>query len=139
MEDITKDRIEQLVDYIMKNCLWQFHSRAWDREKQNEDILHKTMQILCDEPVEKEDPLTNVIGWMPCVWQMPSKASIAWMATLDKAEIKLLMQGLKERMDYLTITGSLNLSLPTSTIKSKYRAAIRAMQQILGKEHSYAL
>ena len=41
MEDIMKDRIEQLVDYIMKWCLWQFHSRAWDREKQNEGISYK--------------------------------------------------------------------------------------------------
>ena len=36
IEDTLKDRVEQLVDYIMKWCLWQFHSRAWDREKQNE-------------------------------------------------------------------------------------------------------
>lgn len=41
MEDTLKDRVEQLVDYIMKWCLWQFHSRAWDREKQNEGVLTK--------------------------------------------------------------------------------------------------
>jgi nitrogenase delta subunit len=39
MEDPTKDRIEPLVDYIMKHCLWQFHSRKWDRERQNREIL----------------------------------------------------------------------------------------------------
>ena len=43
MDDVMKDRIEQLVDFIMKWCLWQFHSRTWDRERQNEGILTKTM------------------------------------------------------------------------------------------------
>ena len=51
MEDTMKDQVDQLVDYIMKWCLWQFNSRAWDRKDQNEGILTKTMQILCDEPL----------------------------------------------------------------------------------------
>ncbi|EIW20045.1 MULTISPECIES: Fe-only nitrogenase subunit delta [Pelosinus] len=111
MEDMMKDRVEQLVDYIMKNCLWQFHSRAWDREKQNEGILTKTMQILCEEPVEKETPMDKVY-WVDAVCLADAfKKRYSWLAALDKDEIKLLMQGLKERMDYLTITGSLNAEL----------------------------
>ncbi len=111
MEDMMKDRVEQLVDYIMKNCLWQFHSRAWDREKQNEGILTKTMQILCEEPVEKETPMDKVY-WVDAVCLADAfKKRYSWLAALDKGEIKLLMQGLKERMDYLTITGSLNAEL----------------------------
>ena len=35
MEDTMKDQVDQLVDYIMKWCLWQFNSRAWDRKDQN--------------------------------------------------------------------------------------------------------
>ena len=49
-----QEQVELMVDYIMKHCLWQFHSRAWDREKQNAGILGKTKQLLCDEPVERE-------------------------------------------------------------------------------------
>ncbi|ADY57119.1 Fe-only nitrogenase FeFe protein subunit AnfG [Syntrophobotulus glycolicus DSM 8271] len=111
MEDVLKDQVEQLVDYIMKNCLWQFHSRAWDREKQNEGILTKTMQILCDEPVEKENPADRCY-WVDAVCLAESYQSrYPWLAAMDKAEIKLLMQAVKERMDYLTITGSLNEEL----------------------------
>ncbi|WFR58748.1 Fe-only nitrogenase subunit delta [Anaerocolumna sp. AGMB13025] len=106
-----KDRIEQLVDYIMKNCLWQFHSRAWDREKQNEGILMKTMQILCDEPVETNTP-ADKCHWVDAVCLADAfKQRYSWINTMEKADIKLLMQGLKERMDYLTIKGSLNLEL----------------------------
>jgi len=111
MEDRMKDRIEQLVDYIMKNCLWQFHSRAWDREKQNEEILKKTMQILCEEPVEHETPADKCY-WVDAVCLADAyRNRYSWLATLDKTEIKILMQGLKDRMDFLTITGSLNTEL----------------------------
>ncbi|WP_368489762.1 Fe-only nitrogenase subunit delta [Clostridium sp. BJN0013] len=111
MEDIMKDRIEQLVDYIMKNCLWQFNSRAWDREKQNEGILTKTMQILCEEPAEHETPADRCY-WVDAVCLADAfKSRYSWLAAMDKAEIKILMQGLKDRMDFLTITGSLNKEL----------------------------
>jgi len=111
MEDVLNDRIEQLVNYIMKNCLWQFHSRVWDRERQNEEILKKTMQILCDEPVEKETPADRCY-WVDAVCMAEAfQSRYSWLAAMSKEEIKILMQGLKERMDFLTITGSLNEEL----------------------------
>jgi nitrogenase delta subunit len=111
MEDMMKDRIEQLVDYIMKKCLWQFHSRAWDREKQNQEILGKTMQILCEEPVAKETPADRCY-WVDAVCLADAfRNRYPWLAVMDKAEIKILMQSLKDRMDFLTITGSLNQEL----------------------------
>ncbi len=111
MEDMMKDKIEQLVDYIMKNCLWQFHSRTWDREKQNEGILVKTTQLLCDEPVETGTPADKCY-WVDAVCLADAfKERYSWLGSMDVSEIKLLMQGLKERIDFLTITGSLNLEL----------------------------
>lgn len=105
------DKIEQLVDYIMKHCLWQFHSRAWDRERQNEGILTKTMQLLCDEPVETGTPADKCY-WVDAVCLADAfKSRYPWLAAMDKAEIKLLMEGLKDRIDYLTIKGSLNAEL----------------------------
>ena len=47
-----EQQVEALVDYIMKHCLWQFHSRNWDREKQNAGVLGKTRQLLCGEDVD---------------------------------------------------------------------------------------
>ena len=106
-----KDKIEQLVDCIMKKCLWQFHSRAWDRERQNENILKKTMQILCGEPVDTGDPAEKCY-WVDAVWLADAfKTRYAWLNDMNIADKKKLMQGLKERMDFLTVTGSLNLEL----------------------------
>ena len=111
MEALRKERVEQLVDYIMKKCLWQFHSRAWDRRNQNEGILTKTRQILCDEPVNLETPAERCY-WVDAVLLAEGfKEKYAWLDGLPKEEIAAVMKGLHERMDYLTIDGSLNQEL----------------------------
>lgn len=111
MEDVMKDRVEQLVDYIMKKCLWQFNSRAWDRERQNEGILTKTMQLLCGEAVEKEKPADRCY-WVDAVCLADGfRGRYLWLSGMDAVEIRELMRNLKERMDFLTITGSLNEEL----------------------------
>ncbi len=111
MEDIMQDRIEQLVDYIMKWCLWQFNSRSWDRKDQNEGILTKTMQILCDDSVELETPADRCYWVDAVILAREFKNTYPWISEMKKSEIKLLMEGLKEQIDYLTITGSLNQEL----------------------------
>jgi nitrogenase delta subunit len=111
MEDLMKDRVAQLENYILKHCLWQFHSRTWDREKQNEGVLSKTTQILCDEPVAKETPEDRCYWVDAVVLAEEYKRRFQWLSALDTTEIKLLMLALKERIDYITITGSLNKEL----------------------------
>jgi nitrogenase delta subunit len=111
MEAVMQEYIEQMVNFIMKKCLWQFHSRTWDRERQNREILRKTMQILCREPVEHETPADRCY-WVDAVYLADNfQRRFPWLAAMDREEIKLLMRRLKERIDYLTIKGSLNLEL----------------------------
>ena len=111
MEDVMKDRIEELLNHIMKKCLWQFNSRAWDRKKQNENILKKAIQLLCDDAVEKET-LADKCYWVEAVSLVDNfKKRYPWLNTMSIEEIRLLITELKERLDYLTITGSLNLEL----------------------------
>lgn len=111
MEITFEEKVEQMIDYIMKNCLWQFHSRAWDRERQNEHILAMTMQILCDEPIIKETPEDRCY-WTDAVCLAEAyKTNLPWIKTMEAEKIKTLMTALKERLDYLTITGSLNEEL----------------------------
>lgn len=111
MEELLKDHVDQLVNYIMKNCLWQFHSRAWDRKRQNEGILRQTTQLLCGEPVKVDTAFER------CYWvdaQCLAEAfqeQYPWIRGLNSEEIRQVMQNLHERMDYLTVTGSLNLEL----------------------------
>jgi len=111
MENQMKERVEQLVDYIMKNCLWQFHSRVWDRERQNREILTKTKEVLCEECIEPTDRLDRC-HWVDAVILADSyRKTFPWINKLAREEICELMNGVRERIDYLTITGSLNLEL----------------------------
>jgi nitrogenase delta subunit len=110
-ETLMKERVELMADVIMKNCLWQFHSRAWDRRSQNEGILTKAAQILCGERVELETPADRCY-WVDAVWLADDyRARFDWIAALNKDEIKATIKALRERMDFLMIDGSLNLEL----------------------------
>jgi len=111
MEDLMQSRMKLLEDYIMKNCLWQFHSRSWDRKVQNQEILTKTRQILCGEEVKTDTP-ADKCHWVDAVCLADEfKRRYDWLADMGKEDIALLMQALHERMDHVTITGSLNLEL----------------------------
>ncbi len=111
LDEIKKERVEQLLDFILKKCLWQFHSRAWDRERQNENIVVKTMQILCNEPI-KTDTAQDRCYYVDAMYLAENYMKrFPWISEIDKGELKEIMQGLKERLDYLLIKGSLNAEL----------------------------
>ncbi len=110
-EALIKERIEKMIDVIMKYFLWQFHSRSWDRRSQNEGVLTRTTQLLCDEPVIMETPHDRCY-WVDAVMLAEEYQNrFHWLAELNKDEIKVLMKALHERMDFLMIDGSLNLEL----------------------------
>jgi nitrogenase delta subunit len=110
-ELLIKERVEMLLDVIMKKCLWQFHSRAWDRERQNENIIQKTMQLLCEEPV-KNDTAEDRCYWVDAMLLAENyKNRFPWVSEVSKPDLKKIMQALKERLDYLLISGSLNAEL----------------------------
>ena len=105
------ENVEVVIDYIMKKCLWQFHSRAWDRERQNEGIMTQTMQILCGEEPDIESP-ENRCYWVDAVMMARGLTSEnPWLVSMGKDDIRELMAAAKNRLDFLTIHGSLNLEL----------------------------
>ncbi len=112
IEDATKrNQVMQLEDHIMKTCLWQFHSREWDRWRQNENILGQTTSLLCGEPV---DTSTNELKcyWVDAVSLADNfKKKYPWINELSNEQKKEIMALLKARIDYTTITGSLNEEL----------------------------
>lgn len=111
MDEDTKDKMDQLVDYIMKNCLWQFNSRSWDRRNQNAGILGKATQILCEEPVENPT-LQERCYWVDAVCLVRAyQLRFPWLAQMSKDAVKALMAEVHKRMDWLTIDGSLNEEL----------------------------
>ena len=109
---MTQDeQIEQMVDYIMKHCLWQFHSRNWDREKQNAGVLGKTRELLCGEPVTLNTPADRCYWADAMVLAEAWRTRFTWLTSMSVDAIAELMDALHQRLNYLTITGSLNAEL----------------------------
>ncbi|MFT9055822.1 MAG: Fe-only nitrogenase subunit delta [Ethanoligenens sp.] len=105
------EKVDALTDYIMKWCLWQFHSRVWDRERQNEGILRITCQLLCGEEVDIADPSERCYWADAVVMARDYKKDYPWINEMTPETIKPMMAALKDRIDYLTVKGSLNKEL----------------------------
>lgn len=103
--------MELLLDHIMKKCLWQFHSRAWDRERQNEHIVAMTTDLLCGvelAPTTAEDRCYYVDAFDLA---RAYRNKFVWLTTLSETQIREVMAALKTKLDHLTIHGSLNQEL----------------------------
>jgi nitrogenase delta subunit len=111
MAEENDARVEELVNYIMKNCLWQFHSRAWDRTRQNENIIGQTTRLLCGGNFVPETDLEK------CYWAdayclaEAFRERFPWLSGLGSEALKKTMQALLARMEQLTVSGSLNREL----------------------------
>jgi nitrogenase delta subunit len=112
MEQGMNQRMEQLLDHIMKKCLWQFHSRAWDRERQNREVIGWAGKVLLGEgDATPPDPLDRC-HWVDGVALVRDwRERFPWINTLAVDEIRALMESLHARLDFLTRTGSLNAEL----------------------------
>lgn len=109
--DMTLDsKKNTLMDYIMKNCLWQFNSRAWDRELQNENIIKKATQLLCHESPEKSTPADRCY-WAEAKQLVDEWQCFPWLSKMTATDTKCMMGKLKNDLDSQLITNSLNEEL----------------------------
>jgi len=111
-----KMKVDQIEHYIMKNCLWQFNSRGWDREIQNQEIITRTTGLLCGERVRVETLADRYYRAEAVCLSDALRERCPWLLKMSKPEISAIMQTLKERLDYKLITASLNQELT----KEKY-------------------
>ncbi|MEA5129402.1 MAG: Fe-only nitrogenase subunit delta [Proteiniphilum sp.] len=113
----AEEKMSQLEWYITKHCLWQYNSRGWDREIQNERILTKTRQLLCGENALEDNNYADRYYWSEAATLVEAfKRYFPWLEKTSKEEITEIMNLLKEKMDYMMIKGSLNSEL----IKPQY-------------------
>lgn len=110
-DELRDEYRELLLDHIMKKCLWQFHSRAWDRERQNEHILAMTTELLCGETLDPPTPEDRCYYVDAFDLARAYRNKFGWLADLSTDQIREVMAALKTKLDYVTIHGSLNAEL----------------------------
>lgn len=111
-QNVAKERMKQLEAYITKHCLWQFNSRGWDRLIQNERILTKTKQLLCGEKAKDDDSFADRYYWSEAKTLVDAFTRyFPWITSTSSEDIAVIIDLLKEQMDYTMVHGSLNTEL----------------------------
>jgi vanadium nitrogenase delta subunit len=100
--------IEAIVEQIQERCLWQFFSRAWDREENIEGIMTRVCEIMSAEPSAIETAEDRYHYADAKVVAAELSACLPWFRDMDKDELKCVLHGVKERLLDITVKRSLN-------------------------------
>lgn len=108
------DKVSELFDYVQERCLWQFHSRSWDRKENIEGILAKAIDLLAGREPVAETPTERCFVADARIMVADFRSRFPWLAETDEAEIAQLLGELGERLTDLAITRSRNHELTHS-------------------------
>ncbi|MFM2482402.1 V-containing nitrogenase subunit delta [Celerinatantimonas sp. YJH-8] len=104
-------RVDELFNFIQKNCLWQFFSRTWDREENINNILAQAEQILLGLEVKVETPSERCFSADARSLVSDFRHYFPWIKDVNAEEIKSMFSELKDRLIDITITHSRNREL----------------------------
>lgn len=110
-DELRDEYRELMLDHIMKKCLWQFHSRAWDRERQNQNILALATELLCGTDPAPATPQERCYYVDAFDLARAYRNKFDWLSGLSPDQIREVMASVKTKLDHLTIHGSLNAEL----------------------------
>lgn len=48
-------KVDEILEFIMERCLWQFHSREWDRTENINGIFGMLPKLLAGEKISAKD------------------------------------------------------------------------------------
>lgn len=105
---MNSEKLDQLYDYVQERCLWQFFSRAKDRQENIDGILKTATDLLTGEPPAKETPQDRLFYADAKIMVADFKQRFPWINDAGSAQIRELMAGLKDKLVDITITKSLN-------------------------------
>jgi nitrogenase molybdenum-iron protein alpha chain len=106
-----KERTEEITAYIQERCLWQFHSRSWDREDNINGVINKAIEILTGEQVAAETPNDKLYYADGKILVVELKVKFSWLASMEHAHIKAVLELVRQKLIGIAITGSLNAEL----------------------------
>jgi V-containing nitrogenase delta subunit len=110
-EEITsyiRERAEEITKLIQERCLWQFHSRAWDREENINGVLTKTSEILTGKNVTLETLIDRGFYADGKILAYDLTTKFSWLNQMDNEQKKTVIEFARERLLEIVVTNSLN-------------------------------
>jgi V-containing nitrogenase, delta subunit len=108
---MNAEKLDQLYGYVQERCLWQFFSRTWDRQENIDNILKTATDLLTGKPPALETPMDRLYYADAKIMVADFKTRFPWINEAGAAQIRELMDGLKEKLVDITITNSKNHEL----------------------------
>ncbi|GEO80027.1 V-containing nitrogenase subunit delta [Pararhodospirillum oryzae] len=105
---MNTEKLDQLFTYVQERCLWQFFSRSWDRQENIDGVLNTATDMLTGKELNLETPMDRLFYADAKILVADIRQRFPWIEDTGAAQIRDLMQGLKERLVDYTITRSLN-------------------------------
>ncbi len=108
---MTPHLVEELYAYVQERCLWQFVSRAWDREENIDGVLSTTCDLLCGDPPKRTTQMEALFYADATILVADIRSRFPVIAALPPAELREVFRALKEQVTEITITKSRNREL----------------------------
>lgn len=104
-------KVDDLFDYVQERCLWQFFSRTWDRQENIDGILKKVTEILSGQEPDRASATDKVHYADATTIVRDFRERFPWIREAGEDERRQLMDGLRSRLEEITITKSKNREL----------------------------
>jgi V-containing nitrogenase delta subunit len=108
------DKAESLVTFIQERCLWQFVSRAPDREENIDGVLTLVGILLTGGAPKLQTPMDRLHFANANHLATEIKSEFPWLTHLGKEELFAVVTGAIKRIHEITVKKSKNgeLHLP---------------------------
>ncbi|MEH1781050.1 MAG: V-containing nitrogenase subunit delta, partial [Nostoc sp.] len=103
-----QERAAEVTKLIQERCLWQFHSRAWDREENINGVLNKTAQILTGEKVVLETLIDRGFYADAKILAADLEIRFAWLNSMENSQKKAVLEAVKGMLIDIVVTKSKN-------------------------------
>ncbi len=108
---VMEDRAEQLFDYVQERCLWQFHSRSWDRQQNINGIIAKATELLQGQTPTADTAMDRCLMADARIMVTDFHSRFPWIKDASAEEIWKVMEQLGQRLIEVAITHSKNREL----------------------------
>ncbi|MEH2193565.1 MAG: nitrogenase vanadium-iron protein, alpha chain [Nostoc sp.] len=103
-----QDRAAEVTKLIQERCLWQFHSRAWDREENINGVLNMAAQILTGEKVVLESLIQRGFYADAKILSADLEIRFSWLNSMENSQKKAVLESVKAMLIDIVITKSKN-------------------------------